>query len=378
MKQVNRDRIVETFQFLVGMDSPSLEERQVGQFLTEELTSLGFSVTEDDAGAQLGGNCGNLYCRWKGTESHSEKAPLLFSAHLDTVEPSRGKKAVILADGTIESAGNTVLGADDMAGVSAILEAVRTIAEKNLPHREIELLFTVAEEIYSGGATHFDYHQLKSKEAFVLDLSGPVGTCAYRAPTIFAFTAEFEGKPAHAGFAPETGANAIAAAAKAIAAIRQGRIEASMTVNIGLIEGGTARNIVSDFCKVQGEIRSNPHTLSLEQYEKIKARFQEVAEGLGVKVTFSHRIGCMAYEMSRELPVVQRVKRACEDCGIPFRPIETFGGSDNNHFVRHGMSGVALACAMEDCHSTKEHSHVDELTRAAQLVLQLMTDETED
>ncbi|MBQ1352115.1 MAG: M20/M25/M40 family metallo-hydrolase [Oscillospiraceae bacterium] len=378
MKKVNQNRLIQTFQHLVEMDSPSLGERQVGQFLAEQLTALGLSVSEDDAGIQLGGNCGNLYCHWEGSDNGGKEAPLLFSAHLDTVEPSRGKKAVILPDGTIRSAGDTVLGADDFAGVAAILEAVRTIAEKKLPHREIELLFSVAEEIYSGGATHFNYEQLKAKEAYVLDLSGPIGNCAYRAPTIFAFTAEFEGKSAHAGFAPETGANAIAAAAKAIASIRQGRVAESLTVNIGKIEGGTARNIVSDYCLVQGEIRSNPHALSVEQYEKIKNHFTKVAQTFGVNVSFSHQIGCMAYETPKELPVVQRVKHACEACGIPFKLIETFGGSDNNHFVRHGMSGVVLACGMRDCHSTKEQSHVDELTRAARLVVQIMTDVTGD
>ena len=142
MKKVNQNRLIQTFQHLVEMDSPSLGERQVGQFLAEQLTALGLSVSEDDAGIQLGGNCGNLYCHWEGSDNGGKEAPLLFSAHLDTVEPSRGKKAVILPDGTIRSAGDTVLGADDFAGVAAILEAVRTIAEKKLPHREIELLFS--------------------------------------------------------------------------------------------------------------------------------------------------------------------------------------------------------------------------------------------
>ncbi|MDD4509758.1 MAG: M20/M25/M40 family metallo-hydrolase [Oscillospiraceae bacterium] len=372
MGKVNRNRLYETFQELVAIDSPSLGEKKMGAFVKKRLNTLGLPVVEDNAGKQLGGTSGNLYCRWNGLLPNA--APLLFSAHLDTVEPSKGKRAILLQDGTIQGGGNAVLGADDLAGVAVILEALQTVMERGLLHREVELLFLVAEEIYSGGALCFDYGMLHAKEAYVLDLSGPVGSCAYRAPTILAFTAAFKGRAAHAGFAPETGANAIAAAARAISSTKQGHVGTELTVNIGMIQGGTSQNIVSDTCIVHGEIRSYQHESALEKYNAIQTCFEEAGEAFGVTVSFSHRFGCIAYEIPKGAAVVSRAERACKACGIPFQLIQTFGGSDNNHFVQRGLCGVVLACGMEDCHSVKERSNLDELVRAAEIVVRLMID----
>ncbi|WP_246240935.1 M20/M25/M40 family metallo-hydrolase [Anaerocolumna sedimenticola] len=231
---INKMRVTEEFMKLVSIDSPSFKERQMADVLKQYLIQLGFEVTEDDAYKHYDGNSGNLYGFLKGD---IEGDPILFSAHMDTVEPSTGKRAVKHQDGTITSDGNTVLGADDLAGVAAILEAVRTIKEKGLSHRSIEVLFTIAEEVYIRGSEVFDYNRIKAKEAYVLDLSGPVGTAALKAPTLISFTAEFIGKASHAGFAPEKGIHAISVAAEAITAIKQGRIDEETTVNVGTIEG---------------------------------------------------------------------------------------------------------------------------------------------
>ena len=65
---------------------------------------------------------------------------------MDTVEPSRGKQAVTDENGHITSCGDTVLGADDFAGVSAILEGVASLLESGATHPTLELLFTTGEE----------------------------------------------------------------------------------------------------------------------------------------------------------------------------------------------------------------------------------------
>jgi tripeptide aminopeptidase len=124
---------------------------------------------------------------------------------MDTVEPGSNKKAVVQDDHTITSDGTTVLGADDVSGIVSILEAARVLKKKKIPHRSIEILFTFAEEVYIKGSGVFDYSVVKAKEAYVLDLDGPVGTAAYKAPTLVAFTAEIIGKAAHAGFARNRG-----------------------------------------------------------------------------------------------------------------------------------------------------------------------------
>lgn len=103
---IDKERITRQFVKLVSIDAPSYREREMADYLTKELEELGFSVKEDDAWKVYGGNCGNLYAHRPGSGS-----PLLLGMHMDTVEPAKGKKAVVHPDGRITSDGTTVLGA---------------------------------------------------------------------------------------------------------------------------------------------------------------------------------------------------------------------------------------------------------------------------
>lgn len=367
---VNRERIKKEFCRLVAVDSTAFHEREMADLLKSSLIELGFSVEEDSVGECYRGTSGNIYAYLPGI---LEGEPLLFSAHMDTVEPGRNKKAIIHKDGTITSDGTTVLGADDLSGVVSILEAVRTIQEKKLSHRSIEVLFSIAEEVYMRGVKLFDFNQIKSKEAYVLDLEGDVGTAALKAPSIVAFTAKIIGKPSHAGFAPEQGINAIAIAAEAITKIKQGRIDEETTANIGIIEGGKARNIVSGECILKGEVRSLKHEKAMEYMKEIKKILQEVTANKHASLEFQVSFGCIAYEVSKEHPVVTRFEKVCNELEYPVKFIETFGGSDNNGFLRNDITGIVLSCGMNKVHSCNEYTQIEELARCSNIVLKLMT-----
>ena len=366
---VNKSRILEEFCTLVGIDALSYHEREIADILKLYLSELGFEVKEDNAGTFYDGNCGNIYGYLAGD---LKEDPLLFSAHMDTVGPGHNKKAVVHEDGLITSDGNTVLGADDISGIVAILEAVRTIKENGLSHRSIEVLFPIAEEVYIRGSEVFDYNIIKSKEAYVLDLSGPVGTAALSAPTLISFTAQIQGKASHAGFSPELGINAIAVAAKAISQISQGRIDEETTVNIGLIEGGKARNIVSDLCIIKGEIRSLTHDKALSEAKIMERIFSEITSASHATLEFSTEFGCLSYKVEEKHPVVKRFQKVCEKLGIDTQFTSTFGGSDNNNFMRNGITGIVIACGMNEVHSSTEYTHIDELVKCANIVVQLM------
>lgn len=368
---MNEERLVREFCKLVAIDSPSFGERKMADQLMDYFVELGFQVTEDNAGLKCKGNCGNIYGYLEG---ELEGEPILFSSHMDTVEPSRNKKAIVHPDGRITSDGTTVLGADDLSGIVAILEAIRTIKEQGIPHRSIEVLFPIAEEVYIQGSEVFDYSMIRAKEAYVLDLSGEVGTAALSAPTLVSFTAKIVGKAAHAGFAPETGIHAILVAADAIQQIKQGRIDEITTVNVGTIAGGLARNIVPEVCTVQGEVRSLDHDNALHEISNIHEIFGKSAEKYNATCEFSSSFGCIAYEVEQTSPVVQRYEKVCNKLNIPTRYIKTFGGSDNNNFVRHGIKGIVMACGMNKVHSTAEYTEVSELVKCSEIVLGLMTE----
>jgi tripeptide aminopeptidase len=366
----NQLRLIDEFTKLVSIDSPSYGERQMGDYITKRLTALGLTVIEDDAGEEIKGNCGNIYAFLRG---NADREPQMFCAHMDTVEPSKGKQAVLGDDGVIRSRGNTVLGADDLTGVAAILEALTVITEQNLPHGPIEVLFTVAEEVYSQGGRRFDFSKIMSEQVFVLDLTGPVGTAAYTAPSILPFRAVIRGRASHAGFAPEKGIHAIAVAADAISMMPLGRIDEDTTINIGLIEGGTATNTVPEKCVVKGEVRSLDHNRALKQIEAVKRQFERAASAAHASLDFDMQTATVAYETPNGHPIFTRFEKACNSIGLSASFVKTFGGSDNNIIAELGIPGIVVANAMNKCHSREEYTTTDELTRIADLTLALMT-----
>ncbi|HPU36074.1 MAG TPA: M28 family peptidase, partial [Bacillota bacterium] len=124
---VNPERLIEEFLEMVQVDSVSGTERQLADLLIRKLTDLGLEVREDEAGRVVGSNTGNIIGRLPG---NGRGPVIMFSAHMDTVEPGQGVKPV-LADGVIRSAGDTVLGADDKAGIATILEVLKIVREQS-------------------------------------------------------------------------------------------------------------------------------------------------------------------------------------------------------------------------------------------------------
>ena len=368
---INKERIVKEFCELVSIDSPSYAEREMTDRLIDELRGLGFEVREDGAAAKIGGNAGNIYAYLPGDISAE---PLLLCGHTDTVVPACGKHAVLHDDGRITSAGDTVLGGDDLCAVVEILEALRHLREENIPHRPVEVVFMAAEEVFGKGAKAYDYEgsPFLSKEGYTLDLADPVGSAALRAPTMIGWTASLKGRAAHAGFAPETGVNAILAASKAVARLSPGWIGNDTTMNVGTVRGGKANNIVPEKCVVTGEVRSLDHAKAYRIIDEIRRPFEENAGRAELTFTIDEHL--VAYDVPDDHPVVRRFKRACEKLGLPGDLTGTLGGSDNNILALHGITGIVLSCGMRDVHSTAEYTEADDLVRGARLVAELLTD----
>lgn len=377
---INRKRLLDEFKTLTAFDAESYEEREIADYLKEQLMQLGLQVEEDNAGEllrEISGRdgsrlAGNVYGFLPGNLPEGKGEGILLSSHMDTVKPGKGKKAVFHEDGKITSDGTTVLGADDAAGLAEILEALHIIQEQQLSHPDIEVLFPVAEEPYAQGSRIFDYSKIKAKQAYVFDMSGAVGRAAIAAPSIISIRVRVKGKAAHAGFCPEEGIHAIRIAAKVISVIPNGHVDADTTVNLGMIQGGTARNIVPDSCVITGEIRSMNHEQALAQADRIRMVFEQEAkqEGGSVEVEITEEF--KAYRIEGHEPVVRRFIQACKELELSGILEETFGGSDNNHFAAHGIRGIVVANAMNEVHTTKEYTEADELVRGAELALRLI------
>lgn len=363
--------IKSTFAGLVEIDSPSLGEKNMAEHIRALFGGIGIELTEDDSAKVTGSNAGNLYTYVKG---EGKEPPVLLSAHMDTVMPAFGKKAVIGEDGIVRSDGTTVLGADDLAGVTAIYEAVKYLLGNKKAHRDIELLFTTGEEIYGKGAKAFDCSRLKADRAYVLDLSGRIGDAAYAAPTILSFCARIKGKAAHAGFCPEEGVNAIAAAARAIAALPQGKIGEDTTANIGMISGGEGINIVSPQCVVKGEVRSQRHEKAAAILKEYRSAFEKAAAESGAGLDWEESEDIRAYETDLDGKAVREYRKAAEKAGVEPRLVKTFGGSDHNVFAQYGIEGIVMATSMNHVHTCEEYTNIHEIATVTEILIHLLSE----
>lgn len=151
------DKLVKRFCEYVQIPSESKHERSFCDKVYSDLKSLGCDAQKFDPPSDYDIDGYNIYAHIPGNMPGS---PVLLCAHLDTVEPGLGIKPKIV-NGEIFSEGDTVLGADDKTGVTAIMCVLQNVLEQNIPHRDFEILFTVSEEISLNGARLRQKHYQK-------------------------------------------------------------------------------------------------------------------------------------------------------------------------------------------------------------------------
>ena len=370
---IKRERLYATFMELCAIDSEPTRERLMADNLRKRLTGLGFVVTEDETGEKIGGNAGNLIARLHGT---GPGEPLFFSSHMDRVAPGIGVKPRIEGN-FIVSDGTTVLGADDAAGLAAILEGAAILVESGISHPPIEIVLTVAEEVALAGSSHFDTDQLSARSGFVLDAAGNVGEIVIRAPEKVDFKVVFNGRSAHAGFNPEQGVSAIQMAGVAISRMRLLRIDPETTVNIGSISATGPTNIVPDRCKLRGEIRSLEPAKLRTRIDSMTSAMQSAAAEYGGTVEITVEPHYSAYELAEDAAPVQRAARAARRIGVPVRFKSTGGGSDANIFNSRGVRTVVLSCGYEKVHTMEERIPLEQLVLLTEWVLAIIGDDSD-
>ena len=362
--------IIEDFLALVKLNVTSLKERAIADELRARLTALGLSVEEDDAGGRIGGQAGNLIARLPGDPG---RPVILFSAHMDRVE-NHGSIRPLLDEsrGVVTSDGTSILGADDVAGLAAILDGLRRVRASGRPHGEVEVVFSVAEEIGLKGAGRLDYSRLKAKAAFVLDCGGRLGLIVNQAPTQYSFLITVHGRSAHAGIAPEEGLSAIQVAATALTRLPEGRLSPASTSNFGIIQAGQATNIVCERCEIKGEARStDPGELSA-YLEKVRRVFQETARELGGEAEMETSLEYETFLVEEDHPAIDLARRAMKNLRLSPQVASSGGGMDANHFNRHGLPAVGLAPGFSHAHTTREEQSLAQLVDCGRLVAEII------
>jgi len=372
--EINRERLATTFTKLCEISSPSKKEGLIAKHLKNIFSDLGADfIYEDDSARQTGSESGNLIIRFDG--NLPEQSGIFLACHMDTVEPGEGVEVLRTSD-IFTSKSDTILGGDDKSGIAAIIELLTLLKENNTDHATIEVIITTCEEIGLLGAKSLDHDKVQSKFGYALDSSG-INDIIIGAPAANKIEVEIRGVAAHAGLCPETGINALALTAQALTGISQGRIDKDTTRNFGLIQGGTATNIVPEQVILKGEIRSHSKEKLITYTQEVADIFNKtIDQWKGTSTTGDKRPSVKTtitddypiLSLPDDSPVILRVKKAAEVCGKKLHYTITGGGSDASIFCSYDLPTAIVATGMKNVHTVDEQINLKDLVELTELL----------
>jgi len=351
------NRLVERFCEMVRIDSESGHEARF------------IEATKRQLEAELSATCvldehGNLIAKIPAKGSDGAP-PIFLAAHADTVKPGVGIEPII-EDGVIRSKGETILGADDKAGLATIVEAVLT-AERRPP---VEIVVTRGEEVGLVGARNLDLSLLDAKRGAIVD-GEALNEVIIGGPTHASVDVEILGKAAHAA-EPENGISAIRVAAEAITRFEEGKLDNETVANVGTIHGGMIRNGVPGRVTIEAECRSLDHGKCLKQAERMKAAFEEAASAVGAKANVRVRIEYEASRTPEDSSIVRLARQAIAAAGLDPETDVILGGTDALILSGRGLETAVLGTGGKAAHSTEERIRVADLEKVSEILRNLL------
>jgi tripeptide aminopeptidase len=360
--------VLDLFVELAAVSSPPGEEREIADRVARYLRDCGLDPDEDDAGARIGSTAGNVYARLEPT---APGEPIFLCAHMDTVPPTDAIDPVV-EDGVVRNARPTILGGDNKSAVAVMLDATRRLLAERRPHAGIELLFTPKEEVGLLGAGAFDHTRLAARVGYVYDQAAPIGDVILGAPSSQSLEITFHGRASHAGMYPDEGRSAIAAAARAIAELRLGRVDEETTANVGTITGGTAANIVPEWCTFVAEARSHDERKLADLVQEMQDAVTFAAGVAECEVRTEARKSYRGYRFRRDDLAVRLASDALARAGHEPHYGLSGGAADANVFNERGLQCVNLANGMAEIHTPDEHIAVADLEGMVDVTLALV------
>lgn len=367
MKPTIDPRIIEIFKEVTVIPALSGKERPMADYIHNFVSRLGLNSYEDNTFTRWDGDAGNILCPVAGG------GDFIMTAHMDTPRPTT-ETQVIVDEEKITSDGTTALGVDNRAGVTILLYTLEKIVTENIQTRGFTVAFTTCEETTLDGSMNIPLRK-EIDMAFVFDSSMRPGSFVCESCGAIAFKATFIGKASHSGIAPEKGINAIVAAAKAISNIPIGRVDGTTTVNVGMIHGGEAVNVVPPQATIDGEIRSMDLQLVEDLAKKIQATFESAAAEVGAGLEFTARWDFTPYHIKNDDRVFQEISRAIEKTGLTPNPYVSWGGSDANSFNQRGIKAVNIGIGAQNPHANTEFIYLEDLQKSADIAMEVIREQ---
>lgn len=358
------NRLIDMFLQLIKIDALSQHEKPVADHIHDFLTVLNLKPYFDKSSSKTGSDTGNLLCK---VGSGGE---VMFLSHMDTARSTKKVNPLILAD-RIASDGTSVLGVDNRAGIAVILYALEKALLEKIAVKDFTIAFTTCEESSLAGSLNLEIAD-HIKKCFIFDSSLRPGSFIYSSCGAKSFNVTIKGKASHSGLAPEKGINSIAIAAQALSQIKQGRIDAKTTVNIGTINGGSATNVVPETTQLTGEIRSSEKGMVEKVILPIKEIFVKETSALGAGLVFKDDWDFKPYNIPPETEIYKDVLSVMEKVGLTPVPVDSLAGSDANSLNGRGIQALNLGIGAQNPHGNDEFIFTADLHKSSEIALELM------
>jgi tripeptide aminopeptidase len=362
---MNPQRLIDIFLQAARINALSGEEKPVADFIRSFLSAYDYKITEDDSAKKSESNTGNLIVQY------GSGGEFMLTSHMDTARPTADVNPVILKD-RIVSAGDTVLGVDNRAGIAVILYTLERIAKEKIPVKDFTVVFTTCEETTMFGSKNLGVNG-NINRGFVFDSGYRPGNFIHSACGALGFKIKIIGKAAHSGLAPEKGINSLLIAARALTQMPLGRIDDETTVNVGVLKGGSAINVIPELTELEGEVRS----FNLDKVEKhfniISDIFRREAKNAGAETEIIHDWDFMPFTIGKESVVYKDTVNALLQAGLKPEPKLSLGGSDANSFNAKGIESINLGIGAQNPHSNDEFIFIEDLIKSAEIALELVS-----
>jgi glutamate carboxypeptidase len=367
--RARRGEMLDTLKTIVELESPSADKAAVDRLVTHLRERIGAAGGEVEALPQS--DYGDLtIARWAGTEGQK---PLLVMTHIDTVWPigTLARKPFEVDDA--EARGPGIY--DMKASVAMMLQALTFLRENGIEHRPLTWLTNTEEEVGSPISRPV-IEKLASESEYVLVLEPPVapnGALKTARKGVGMFTMHITGLAAHAGADPEKGVSAIQELANQIQYLH-GMTDFALgtTVNVGVVSGGTARNVVAAEATALIDLRV---TTMAEGDRVVKSILSAEPRLPGSQVRVEGGLNRPPMERTNKIAAAfQQVRAAGQRLGLQLSEASTGGGSDGNFTAAIGATTIdGLGCTGDGAHAEHEHISLDGFVERTALLTELIS-----
>ena len=355
----------------IGLEDVHMDERgyvyaTLKSNTDKQLKKIGFIAHMDTSPAASGkGVNPQIHKNYNGGDIvvNKEQNIILSPKEFNTLEDKIGK-TIITSDGT------TLLGADDKAGITEIIEALKYIVEHpEIKHTDINVCFTPDEEV-GRGADFFDVDKFKADFAYTVD-GGEIGELEYENFNAASVNVKIIGKSVHPGYAYNVMINAASVAAEFNSMLPKDEVPE----NTQGYEGFYMLNSISGEVD-KAELSYILRDFDLNGLEERKAKIREITKTLQQKYGEDRiivEIKDSYYNMKEKIEpvmyIIDLAKKAMKDADVEAKIVPIRGGTDGARISYMGIPTPNLFTGGYNFHGYYEYAVAEEMEKAKQVII---------